>query len=79
MVIAGDKCQQQPLQTVDGRVSSTTSILNDSTFSEQNSAKHALYQQFRIVDRDYAAFVDLLRYLQPTQDQLDDFQQSVVL
>ena len=60
-------------------VSSTISILNDTTFSEQNSVKHALYQQFRIVDRDYAAFEDLLRYLQPTQDQLDDFQQSVVL
>ena len=25
-IFAGDKCQQQPLQTVDGRTSTTTSI-----------------------------------------------------
>ena len=74
VVISGDKCQQQPLQTVDGRVSSTISILNDTTFSEQNSVKHALYQQFRIVDRDYAAFVDLLRYLLCPTGFLDDDQ-----
>ena len=79
VVIAGDKCQKQPLQTVDGGVSTTVSILNDNTFKQENSVKHALYKQFRILDRDYAAFVDLLQYLQPTQAQLDDFQQSVVL
>ena len=27
VVLAGDKCQQQPLQTVNGRINSTTSIL----------------------------------------------------
>jgi len=30
VVFAGDKCQQQPLQTADGRTSATTSI-NDHT------------------------------------------------
>lgn len=27
VLVAGDKCQQQPLQTVDGKVSNTISIL----------------------------------------------------
>lgn len=61
VVVTGDKCQQQPLQTAaNGRVSTTVSILNDPTFTQENSVKHALYQQFRIVDADYARFVDLM-------------------
>ena len=43
IVIAGDKYQQQPLQTVDSRVTTTVSILNNNTFTAQNSVKHALY------------------------------------
>ena len=80
VVVTGDKCQQQPLQTApNGRVSTTVSILNDATFTNENSVKHGLYQQFRIVDPEYARFVDLLRYSQPTQSQLDDFQQDIVV
>ena len=76
VVIAGDKKQQQPLQTVDSRVFTMRSILNDNTFGEKNPVKHALYQQFRVLDRDYGTFLDLLWYLQPTQ-KLDKFQQSL--
>ena len=36
MVLVGDKCQQQPYQTIDGRTTSTTSIINDHTFSSSN-------------------------------------------
>ena len=67
VVVAGDKCQQQPLQNVGGKVSSTTSILNDDTFSSANSEKHTLFQQFRIIDPEYARFLDMIRYIQPTQ------------
>lgn len=66
VVIAGDKYQQQPLQTVDGRVSSTSSILNTQTFSPANAVRHSLYEQFRIVDPDYACFVNHV-CIQPTQ------------
>ena len=79
VVIAGDKKQQQPLKTVDGKTATTRSILNDRTFVADNSVQHALYQQFRILDKDYAAFLDIIRYLQPTQHQLDEFQRSLVL
>lgn len=45
VVFAGDKHQQQPLQTVAGRVTATTSIINDTyTFHRGNAIKHFLYQ-----------------------------------
>ena len=79
VVIAGDHRQQQPLQTVEGRVCNTVSILNDQTFSQENAVKHSLHQQFCIVDEEYEAFVEMVRYLQPTQTQLDQFQEDLVL
>ena len=79
VIIAGDKKQQQPLKTVEGKTSTTRSILNDHTFMADNSVQHSLYQQFRVVDKDYAAFLDIIRYLQPTQQQLEDFQENLVL
>ena len=79
VVIAGDKRQQQPFQTVQGRTSNTISIVNDQTFTQENSVKYCLYEQFRILDKDYEAFVKMVRYLQPTQRQLDEFQEDVVL
>ena len=79
VVVAGDKCQQQPLQNVGGKVSSTTSILNDDTFSSANSEKHTLFQKFCIIDTEYARFLDMIRYIQPTQQQVDDLQKGRVL
>ena len=63
VVIAGDRRQQQPLQTVEGRVSNTTSTLNDQTFIQQNAVKHSLYQQFRILEKEYEAFVEMVHHV----------------
>jgi len=79
VVIAGDRKQQQPLKTVDGNMTTTISILNDGTFGDHNSVKHGLYQQFHIVDKEYSKFLDMICHLQPTQEQLDEFQDSLVL
>lgn len=79
VIIEGDKWQQQPLQTVDGRTSTTVLILNDQRFIQQNSVKHALHKQFCILDKEYEAFVEMVRYLQPSQQQLDHFQEDLVL
>ena len=79
VVIAGDKKQQQPLKTVEGKTSTTRSILNNDTFVADDSVRHSLYEQFRVVDKDYATFLDIIRYLQPTQQQLEDFQENLVL
>ena len=79
VILAGDKCQQQPLQTVQGRVSNTISVLNDATFNSNNSVKHTLYHQYRILDSNYASFMDFIRHMQPSQEQLDEFQEDIVL
>ena len=80
VVFAGNKHQQQPLQTEAGRVTATTSIINDTyTFHSGNAIKHFLYQQFRIVDEEYGRFLDLIRYTQPTQQLLDSVQQNMIL
>lgn len=55
------------------------SILNDGTFDNNNSVKHTLHQQFRVLDPDYGCFLDLIRCMQPTQAQLDKFQEVVIL
>ena len=41
VLVAGDKCQQQPLQTVDGKGSKTISILSNGTFTGINSINQA--------------------------------------
>ena len=71
VVLAGDKCQQQPLETIDGRTTSSTSIINDHTFTSSNAVIHTLYQQFRIIDPEYAKFLDFIRFIVPTQQQVD--------
>lgn len=55
------------------------SILNDGTFDDNNSVKHTLHQQFRVLDPDYGPFLDLIRCMQPSQAQLDKFQEVVIL
>ena len=55
------------------------SILNDGTFDNNNSVKHTLHQQFRVLDPDYGCFLDLIHCMQPTQAQLDKFQEVVIL
>jgi len=51
VVIAGDKCQQQHLQTVASHTSATTSIINDHRFNAVNAVHHTLYQQFASSER----------------------------
>ena len=80
IVFASDKCQQQPLLTMDDQTTTTTSIINDtSTFTSDNSIHHTLYQQFCIMDPQYGAFLDFIRYSHPTQDQVDSIQDGIVL
>ena len=80
VVLAGDKCQQQPLQTVNGHITLTTSIINENaTFPSSNAVIHPLHQQFRIVDPEYAAFLALTWFIRPTQEQVNKMQDGHVL
>ena len=78
LVIAGDRVQQQPLQTSQGRVVQVTSILNDGTLRD-NSITYILYRQFRCVDSAYGAFLDHIRYWKPQQQFLDSLQDGRVI
>ena len=64
--------------SVDGRTTSTTSIINDHTFSSSNAVIHTLYYQFRVIDPEYATFLDFIRVLLPTQQQVDEVQRGIV-
>ena len=73
VVFAGDACKQQPLETIDRQITPMASILNDCSFTSDNSIKHTLYQQFHIIDVEWARFMDFRWYTQPNQEQLDQF------
>ncbi|KAJ7359013.1 hypothetical protein OS493_019920 [Desmophyllum pertusum] len=73
VVITGDRCQQPPLATVQGRTTTVTSVLNDDTFTK-NAVKFSLYHQLRCIDPAYINFLNHIRYVQPLQDYLDRFQ-----
>ena len=78
VIIAGDECQQPPLQTVDGRTTQTTSILANQSLRHVCQI-HSLYQQFRCTDKSYLEFLQYIRYAQPAQYVLDSFQTQLLL
>lgn len=78
LVIAGDKVQQQPIGSKDGRIVQLVSILNDDTL-RNNTITYVLNRQFRCLDASYAAFMDHLRYWQPNQQFLDRIQDGCVV
>ena len=59
VIIAGDKCQQPPLKTINGRTTQTTSILKNRRLREVCQIQF-LYQQFRCTDK---AYLDFLQYI----------------
>ena len=78
VIIAGDECQQPPLQTINGRTTQTTSILKNRRLHEVCQI-HSLYQQFRCTDKAYMDFLQYIRYSRPEQYVLDNFQRPLLL
>ena len=78
VIIAGDECQQPPLRTINGRTTQTTSILKYRRLHEVCQI-HSLYQQFRCTDKAYLDFLHYIRYSQPQQYVLDNFQRALLL
>lgn len=75
---AGDECQQPPLQTINGRTTQTTSILKNRCLREVCQI-YSLYQQFWCTDKPYLDFLQYIRYSQPQQYVLDNFQRPLLL
>ena len=78
VIIAGDECQQPPLQTINGRTTQTTSILKNRRLREVCQI-HSLYQQFRCTDKPYMDFLQYIRYSRPQQYVVDNFQRPLLL
>ena len=78
VIIAGDECQQPPLQTVNGRTIQTTSILKKQRLREVSQIQ-SLYQQFRCSDKPYLDFLQYIHYTKPEQYVLDNFQRPLLL
>ena len=60
-------------------ITSTTSIINDHTFSSSNAVIHTLYQPFRVINPEYVKFLDFKRVILPTQEQVDEMERGIVL
>ena len=78
VIIAGNECQQPPLQTVNGRTIQTTSILKKQRLREVSQIQ-SLYQQFRCSDKPYLDFLQYIHYTKPQQYVLDNFQRPLLL
>ena len=78
VIIAGDECQQPPLQTINGRTTQTTSILKNCRPHEVCQI-HSLYQQSRCTDKAYMDFLQYIRYSRPQQYVVDNFQRPLLL
>ena len=78
VIIAGDECQQPPLQTINGRTTQTTSILKNCRLRKVCQV-HSLYQQFRCTDKAYMDFLQYIQYSRPEQYVLDNFQRPLLL
>ena len=78
VIIASDECQQPPLRTINGRTTQTTFILKNRRLREVCQI-HSLYQQFRCTDKAYLDFLQYIRYSQPQQYVLDNFQRPLLL
>lgn len=71
VVLVGDKMQQQPITTVNGKT-----ITCPNAFSCENIRKlckyFTLFTQHRIIDEEFSNIVDVIRFSKPSQRVLND-------
>lgn len=70
LVMCGDKCQQQPIETIDNQTTQVTSILQERDF--YRIAHHInLTQQYRCEDEELQQILNHLRYYKPSRSLLE--------
>ena len=69
VLLCGDSQQQQPIETVDGKVQPASSILQHKDFYSVCKRVNFVTQH-RCQDPQYAAILDTLRYYKPNQGLL---------
>ena len=78
VVLAGDDRQLQPIETVDGVIQMTESVMTSDKLNNINM-KVVLTEQHRSEDEKYAKFLDHIRVWQPSQKLLNEIQKDKIL
>ena len=78
ILVSGDNAQQQPIVTVDGRTTQTTSALSDAAFLKM-ACRFPLETQYRCVDPMLQRILDHVRYWKANSQLLDALQAGRVL
>ena len=77
LLLCGDDQQQQPIVTVDGKTTQTTSILQHRPFYA-TFVKVDFHTQHRCQDPQYAEMLDTIRYYKPSRELLDRLEEGKV-
>ena len=70
VLVSGDKYQQQPIETLNGRIVPASNIYTDNSFNNM-CVRFTLYSQHRCTDPDYQHILNHLRYWRPTRSVLN--------
>lgn len=77
-LMAGDKAQQQPISTVNGKIVATKSVLEDVRFTNMCKC-FSLHVQHRCEDEDLQQFLNTIRHFIPSASLLSHIQEGKVL
>ena len=78
VLLAGDDCQLQPIEKIDGQIQSTKTAMRSEKLPAITN-KVILTEQHRNDDDDYARFLTHIRSWRPSQHLLDHIQKDRVL
>ena len=78
VVMAGDDRQIQPIESIDGRIQTTKSVMTSDKLADI-TMKVVLTEQHRTQDDKYSNFLDHIRLWQPSQKLLNQIQKGRIL
>ena len=70
VLVSGDKYQQQPIETLNGRIVPASNIYTERSFTNM-CVRFTLYSQHRCTDQQYQEILNHLRYWRPTRSVLN--------
>ena len=78
VVMAGDDRQMQPIESIDGRIQTTKSVMTSDKLADI-TMKVVLTEQHRTQDDKYSNFLDHICLWQPSQKLLNQIQKGRIL
>ena len=78
LLVTGDQCQIQPIETIDKKIHQVFNIFKDKHF--WSLVHHfTLSSQHRVTDQEYETFLQHIRHWKPTEQLLSQIQQGKVI